>query len=197
VDLVSLARSGPEAVLREDPAASLAAIAADVAIYGIVKGMGIAPVALAGYGAGFHAAAVAAGVLPLRAALALAAEEQRLGWEALGGREYLLASIEGTTGAVLEEQIVILRSEAVALAQGTATRCLLAGEVALVRAALDDRADRGSHRDPASPPRQSYTRDAEVPWAHLGVPARPDGRIRGAVLNFDGSIVLRGWQVRT
>jgi len=201
VDLVALASSGPEATLREDPAASLAAIAADVAVYQIVKGMGIAPVALAGYGAGFHAAAVAAGVLPLRSALALAAEEQRLGWEALGGRDYLLASVEGPTGAVLEEQIGdLLRSEAVSLAaQDTEIRCTLAGEAAPVRAALDRlqptavRIEILPHRLPRHTPAMR-----EVPEGLTSAFGRDPMEDPGVPLysHFDGSIVLRGWQVR-
>lgn len=200
-DLEELVRSGPAERLREDPNASLAALAADVSLYRLLEGMGIAPVALAGYGAGFQAAAVAAGVLPLASALALAAEEQRLGWEAVGGREFHLASVEGLNESMVDDLLGdLLRSEAISLAaQDAPCRCTLAGEAPQLRAALDRLQGRAvrtevlPHRLPRHTPAM-----AGVPEglnAAFGRDPAEDPRVP-LYSHFDGSIVLRGWQAK-
>ena len=201
VDLWALVREGPEDRLRRDPQASLAILAADVALHRLVQEIGIAPVALAGYGPGYYAAVVAAGVVPLRAALEWVAEEQRIGWEVVGDDQYELADLDGLAVEQIEDVLGdLLRSEAVCLAaQDGPDRCSLAGETTALRGALARL--EGQVRTVQVLPR-TLPRHTPV---MLPVPARLNaafGRMAAQdpstpiYSHYDGSIVLRGWQAK-
>jgi [acyl-carrier-protein] S-malonyltransferase len=200
-DLGELIRGGPAEELQADPVATLAAVAADVAMFRVLEAMGIAPVALAGYGSGYYAAVVAAGVIPFSTALEMAAEEQRIGWEILGDQEYGLMEVQGLEARSLEDLLAdLVRREAVCLAaQAGPDRITLAGEVGALETALGRlQGNAGSvERLPRRLPRHSP--------ALLGVPERLNavfGRLTAEdpsipiYSHFDGSIVLRGWQAK-
>lgn len=200
-DLWTLAAEGPEEELRRDPEASLAVLAADVALHHLVNSLGIAPLAVAGYGPGYHAAVVAAGVVSLDTALDVAAEEQRVGREMLGDREFGLLHLEGLPAAQIEDLLGdLLRQEVISLAAEDGPEdCTLAGDVDSLRQAAARLEAHGARTEllPHSLPRHTA--------AMLGVPPRLGQTFAKLAVedprtpiysHFDGSIVLRGWQAK-
>jgi len=200
-DLWALARDGPEEELLSDPAASLSALAVDVGMFRLLEGMGIAPIALAGYGAGYAAAVVAAGVVSLEIALEVACEEQRSGQEGLEGREYGLVEVVGLTAGEVEDILGdLVRGDVVCLAaQDAPTRCTLAAEVGPLRTAVDRLTERAERIEPLprtlprhTPVMRPVAERLNASFGKLDVeePRTP------IYSHFDGSVVLRGWQAK-